>query len=98
MNSHNHYAYGAVAGWICRYAAGSDTTSSDSGFRNISLHPNFNAGLGGVNFPLNLGCERSRRRGIGWMASHSRAAASFIAPANEMEARVSNSRGDIHLE
>ena len=26
MNSYNHYAYGAVADWIYRYAAGIDTS------------------------------------------------------------------------
>jgi len=26
MNSYNHYAYGAVADWIYRYAAGVDAT------------------------------------------------------------------------
>lgn len=50
MNSYNHYAYGAVADWIYRYAAGIDTISSDPGFHTISLHPNFNAEIGGVDF------------------------------------------------
>jgi alpha-L-rhamnosidase len=50
MNSYNHYAYGAVADWIYRYAAGIDTISTDPGFHTISLHPNFNAALGGVDF------------------------------------------------
>ena len=50
MNSYNHYAYGAVADWIYRYAAGIDTISSDPGFHTIYLHPNFNAELGEVDF------------------------------------------------
>jgi alpha-L-rhamnosidase len=50
MNSYNHYAYGAVAEWIYRYAAGVDATASDSGFRTIYLHPNFDSRLGHLNF------------------------------------------------
>jgi len=45
MNSYNHYAYGAVAEWLYRYAAGVDTDSSDPGFHTISLHPNFDPRL-----------------------------------------------------
>ena len=41
MNSYNHYAYGAVADWIYRYAGGVDTTPADAGFHTIQLHPNF---------------------------------------------------------
>jgi len=50
MNSYNHYAYGAVADWIYRYAAGIDTTPSDSGFHTILLHPNFDKRLGSLDF------------------------------------------------
>jgi alpha-L-rhamnosidase len=50
MNSYNHYAYGAVADWIYRYAAGIDTTPSDSGFHTILLHPNFDQRLGSLDF------------------------------------------------
>ena len=50
MNSYNHYAYGAVADWIYRYAAGIDTASPNAGFRTILLHPNFDARLGSVDF------------------------------------------------
>jgi alpha-L-rhamnosidase len=46
MNSYNHYAYGAVAEWIYRYAAGVDTDASDPGFHQILLHPNFDSRLG----------------------------------------------------
>ncbi len=49
MNSYNHYAYGAVADWIYRYAAGIDTTSSAPGFNTIYLHPNFSAALGQID-------------------------------------------------
>ncbi len=50
MNSYNHYAYGAVAEWIYRYAAGIDTIASDPGFHTIYLHPNFDSRLGSLNF------------------------------------------------
>lgn len=50
MNSYNHYAYGAVAEWIYRYAAGVDTVSSGAGFRTIALHPNFDPRLQHLSF------------------------------------------------
>src|SRR5580692_10022255 len=50
MNSYNHYAYGAVADWIYRYAAGIDTTQTGAGFHTIVLHPVFDAQLGSVSF------------------------------------------------
>jgi alpha-L-rhamnosidase len=50
MNSYNHYAYGAVAEWMYRYAAGVDTIATDSGFHTVFLHPNFDSRLGSLNF------------------------------------------------
>ena len=50
MNSYNHYAYGAVADWIYRYAAGIDTIASDPGFHTVYLHPAFDAQLGSIDF------------------------------------------------
>src|SRR3984893_17805887 len=50
MNSYNHYAYGAVADWIYRYAAGVDTVPTDPGFHTIRLHPNFDKRLGSLDF------------------------------------------------
>jgi alpha-L-rhamnosidase len=50
MNSYNHYAYGAVADWIYRYAAGIDATPLDAGFHTIILHPNFDKRLGSLDF------------------------------------------------
>src|SRR5437879_11653219 len=50
MNSYNHYAYGAVADWMYRYAAGIDTVANDAGFHTILLHPNFDARLGKLDF------------------------------------------------
>ncbi len=49
MNSYNHYAYGAVADWIYRYAAGVDATPTDAGFHTIYLHPNFDRRLGSLD-------------------------------------------------
>jgi alpha-L-rhamnosidase len=50
MNSYNHYAYGAVADWIYRYAAGIDTVPTDPGFHTVLLHPNFDKRLGSLDF------------------------------------------------
>ena len=50
MNSYNHYAYGAVADWIYRYAAGVDATPLDAGFHTVVLHPVFDARLGHLTF------------------------------------------------
>jgi alpha-L-rhamnosidase len=50
MNSYNHYAYGAVADWIYRYAAGVDASPLDAGFHTVVLHPVFDARLGRVAF------------------------------------------------
>ena len=49
MNSFNHYAYGAVADWIYRYAAGIDATPLDAGFHTIVLHPVFDRRLGSLD-------------------------------------------------
>jgi alpha-L-rhamnosidase len=48
MNSYNHYAYGAVAEWLYRYAAGVDTDTNDPGFHEIALHPEFDSRLGSL--------------------------------------------------
>ncbi len=50
MNSYNHYAYGAVAEWMYRYAAGVDTQADGAGFRVVHLHPNFSGRLGKLAF------------------------------------------------
>jgi alpha-L-rhamnosidase len=50
MNSYNHYAYGAVADWIYRYAAGVDASPIDAGFHTIVLHPVFDARMGSIAF------------------------------------------------
>jgi alpha-L-rhamnosidase len=50
MNSYNHYAYGAVADWMYRYAAGVDTNPTDPGFHLIELQPTFDKRLGHIAF------------------------------------------------
>lgn len=50
MNSYNHYAYGAVADWIYRYAAGVDASPLDAGFHRVALHPVFDARLSPLEF------------------------------------------------
>jgi alpha-L-rhamnosidase len=50
MNSYNHYAYGAVADWIYRYAAGVDAAPLDAGFHTVVLHPMFDARLSPLEF------------------------------------------------
>jgi len=50
MNSYNHYAYGAVADWIYRYAAGVDASPLDAGFHTVVLHPVFDARLSPLDF------------------------------------------------
>lgn len=39
MNSFNHYAYGVVAEWMYRYAAGIETDNNAPGFKHIILQP-----------------------------------------------------------
>ncbi|HMG85954.1 MAG TPA: family 78 glycoside hydrolase catalytic domain [Terracidiphilus sp.] len=50
MNSLNHYAYGAVADWIYRFAAGVDASPLDAGFHTVVLHPEFDARLSPLKF------------------------------------------------
>lgn len=49
MNSYNHYAYGAVADWLYRYAAGIDATPLDPGFHTVFLHPVFDREIGSLD-------------------------------------------------
>ncbi len=79
MNSYNHYAYGAVADWIYRYAAGIDTTAADPGFHTIFLHPNFDSRLGSLElaYESNYGTIRSA-----WTATGTEAAWKITVPPN----------------
>jgi alpha-L-rhamnosidase len=79
MNSYNHYAYGAVADWIYRYAAGVDATPLDAGFHTIVLHPKFDKRLGSVDFtyPSSYGPIHSA-----WSVQGSSARWTITIPAN----------------
>ena len=79
MNSYNHYAYGAVADWIYRYAAGIDTVPADPGFHTILLHPTFDKRLGSLDFSYesSYGTIRSA-----WSISGNKAIWSLTIPAN----------------
>jgi alpha-L-rhamnosidase len=79
MNSYNHYAYGAVADWIYRYAAGVDATPLDPGFHTVVLHPVFDARLGSVEFsyPSSYGVIRSS-----WKVDGNTAKWQVTIPAN----------------
>ncbi len=79
MNSYNHYAYGAVADWIYRYAAGIDATPLDAGFHTVMLHPHFDARMGSVEF------RYSSSYGVissYWKVDGSTASWSLTLPAN----------------
>jgi alpha-L-rhamnosidase len=79
MNSYNHYAYGAVADWIYRYAAGVDATPLDAGFHTVVLHPEFDARLGSVEFryPSQYGVVESA-----WTLTGKKAQWKVTIPAN----------------
>ena len=79
MNSYNHYAYGAVADWLYRYAAGVDASPLDAGFHTVVLHPVFDARLGSVAFDYDspYGTIHSD-----WKVTGSTAVWHLILPAN----------------
>jgi len=79
MNSYNHYAYGAVAEWLYRYAAGVDTDPTDPGFHTVVLHPNFDPRLGHLSFDYDsaYGTVHSD-----WSVSGSSVQWKVIIPAN----------------
>lgn len=79
MNSYNHYAYGAVADWIYRYAAGIDTTPDDAGFHTIWLHPNFDARLGTLDFSYESSYGRIHSA---WSAAGNQASWKLTIPPN----------------
>jgi alpha-L-rhamnosidase len=79
MNSYNHYAYGAVADWIYRYAAGIDTFAMEPGFHVIRLHPNFDKRIGSLDlsYDSSYGTIHSA-----WTTSANSATWSLTIPAN----------------
>src|SRR5439155_628893 len=82
MNSYNHYAYGAVADWIYRYAAGIDTTGSDSGFHTIYFHPNFDSQIDSVELEYQYPFGQIRSA---WSASGTEAEWKIPLPPNTKE-------------
>jgi alpha-L-rhamnosidase len=79
MNSYNHYAYGAVADWIYRYAAGIDTTPGDPGFHTIYLHPTFDPEFASIDFSYSSPYGEIRSR---WDVKNGTAAWHLTIPAN----------------
>jgi alpha-L-rhamnosidase len=79
MNSYNHYAYGAVADWVYRYAAGVDATPLDAGFHTIVLHPVFDARLGSAAFDYDSAYGTIRSS---WTVKNSNAEWHLTLPAN----------------
>ena len=79
MNSYNHYAYGAVADWIYRYAAGVDASPLDAGFHTVALHPVFDARLSPLEFTYqsSYGLIKS-----GWTVKGTAAEWNVTLPAN----------------
>jgi alpha-L-rhamnosidase len=79
MNSYNHYAYGAVADWIYRFAAGVDAVATDPGFHTILLRPHFDARLGSLNFSYESAYGTIRSA---WLVSGNSASWKVTIPAN----------------
>ena len=79
MNSYNHYAYGAVAEWIYRYAAGVDTSSSDAGFHTVFLHPTFDSRLGALDFTYQSPYGKVRSA---WSTNGTKASWTVMIPPN----------------
>ena len=79
MNSYNHYAYGAVADWIYRYAAGVDATPMDAGFHTVLLHPVFSERLGSLD--LRYASPYGEIHSA-WSVSHGTALWTITLPAN----------------
>ena len=100
MNSYNHYAYGAVADWIYRYAAGVDATPLDAGFHTIVLHPNFDKRLGSLDFtyPSSYGMIHSAWSVLGdtaaWQVTIPANTRGFVDPAGMKKITLKDSTGN----
>ena len=79
MNSYNHYAYGAVADWIYRYAAGVDASPLDAGFHTVLLHPVFDARLSPLQFTYSSSYGEIRS---GWTVKGNTVEWNLTLPAN----------------
>ena len=67
MNSFNHYAYGAVLGWMYRVAAGISTDAKSPGFKRIFMAPKPDRRLGWVKaqYRSEAGAIKSAWRYVG---------------------------------
>jgi len=79
MNSYNHYAYGAVAEWIYRYAAGIDTSPLDPGFHTIVLRPTLDPRLKNLDFSYQ---SRYGKIHSGWALSGTKGLWKLTIPPN----------------
>ena len=79
MNSYNHYAYGAVADWLYRYAAGIDATPLDAGFHTVVVHPFFDRRIGNLHFTYQSSYGEIRSD---WTVQGSTASWNLTIPAN----------------
>ena len=61
MNSFNHYAYGAVCGWIWKTMAGISADTNNPGFRNIMMKPMPDRRIGFIDaeYPTKHGVVKS---------------------------------------
>jgi len=74
MNSYNHYAYGAVADWLYRYASGVDASPLDAGFHTV-----FDARLSPLEFSYRSSYGEIRSS---WTVKGSGAEWNVTLPAN----------------
>jgi len=79
MNSFNHYAYGAIGGWMYRVVAGINTETSGPGYKKIRIQPFIEKGLTNASASLqtNYGMVSSS-----WISSEGRLEFNVEIPAN----------------
>ena len=80
MNSYNHYAYGAVADWIYRYAAGIDTVPIQPGFHADSLASDISTNVWAVW--ISRTSPRTETIHSAWITSGNSATWNLTIPAN----------------
>ena len=104
MNSFNHYAYGAVCGWIWERAAGISTDTSGPGFRHLILAPVPDRRLGYLDAEYNssAGMIRSswRYEGDEWIWNFTipeGAEASVFVPGNTAPANYSSGSYELRV-
>lgn len=104
MNSFNHYAYGAVCGWIWERAAGISTDISGPGFRHLILAPVPDRRLGYLDAEYNssAGMIRSswRYEGDEWIWNFTipeGAEASVVVPGNTAPANYGSGSYELRV-